>query len=94
MNDPVESPDHYTWHVACECNDIAQEFNYNIGTALKYLWRYQHKGNPIQDLRKAVKKIKQEIERLEHEETRKTTKRVETKVIIDGRPQACFVSED
>jgi hypothetical protein len=37
---------------------------FNIGNAIKYLWRADHK-NGIEDLKKAVWYVQREIERLE-----------------------------
>ena len=63
-NDPVNSPDHYTWHPAgVECIRIIEVFPHNIAAAMGYLWRHDHKGEPIQDLRKAVWHIEREIKR-------------------------------
>ena len=41
--------------------------NFNIGSAIKYLARYNAKWNPVEDLRKAIKYIEFEIEALEAE---------------------------
>lgn len=62
----INQPNHYTWHPAgIECKEIAQEFNYNLGTAIAYIWRCGHKhATPIEDLQKAVKHLEFEIERL------------------------------
>jgi hypothetical protein len=38
-----------------------------VGNAVKYLWRADHKGNDIEDLRKAAWYINREIERREKE---------------------------
>ncbi len=60
----VKHPNHYTWHpTGVECKDITQEFNYNVGSAIAYLWRHERK-NGIEDLKKAVEHINFEIERL------------------------------
>jgi hypothetical protein len=62
--DPVNSPDHYTWHPAgVEAISIIEVFPHNIAAAMGYLWRHDHKGEPIQDLRKAVWHIEREIKR-------------------------------
>jgi len=64
ISDPVNSPDHYTWHPAgVECIRIIEVFPHNIAAAMGYLWRHEHKGEPIQDLRKAVWHIEREIKR-------------------------------
>lgn len=59
MSDPVNHPPHYT-HSDIECIDairaaLGSEQNfmsYCQGAAIKYLWRYRHKGG-AQDLKKA-----------------------------------------
>jgi hypothetical protein len=38
--------------------------SFNVGNAIKYLWRHSDKGNAIQDLQKAVWYAEREIERL------------------------------
>ena len=56
-----------------ECKDVIGEFTYNIGAAMKYLWRHgrkteegmSEKEKAIEDLRKAVQHIEFEIKRLE-----------------------------
>lgn len=67
------SPDHYRQHPSgVECKTIAGEFNFCIGSAIKYLWRAGLKRRPqeteksaaIRDLHKAREFIKFEIERL------------------------------
>jgi hypothetical protein len=63
---PVENPAHYNQHPSgVECVTIAQEFSYNLGCAIKYIWRAGLKAtDPIEDLRKAHKYIEFEIKRL------------------------------
>lgn len=53
-----------------ECIDVIEVMPFNTGTAMKYLWRADHKGNPIEDLRKAAWYIQREIERRERREKR------------------------
>ena len=56
--DPVERPDHYNSGAieaieAIKASMPQGEFNgYLKGNALKYLWRYDYKGKPVEDLRK------------------------------------------
>ena len=56
--DPVERPDHYNSGAieaieAIKASMPEQEFRgYLKGNALKYLWRYDYKGKPVEDLRK------------------------------------------
>lgn len=66
MSDPVNHPSHYTSHKSgVECIDVTEHMTFCIGNAIKYIWRHQEKGNPIQDLKKAVWYIQREIARLE-----------------------------
>ena len=58
-HDPVNNPSHYT-QGDIECIDAIrasmtdEEFaGFLKGNAMKYLWRYRKKGNPVQDLKKA-----------------------------------------
>lgn len=66
--DAVNHPKHYISDPSgIECIQITRHRNFNIGNAIKYLWRAGLKdGNSdIQDLQKAVWYIQDEIERLE-----------------------------
>lgn len=60
MSDPVEHPDHYTW-LPVEAIEITERFNFCMGNALKYIIRADHKGNPIEDLKKARFYIDREL---------------------------------
>lgn len=60
MNDPVNNPKHYT-HGGLEALDAIEASmsfecyeGFLVGQVIKYLWRYRHKGNPMQDLRKGL----------------------------------------
>lgn len=54
MTDTVNHPTHYTGrNIGYECIDIAQYQTFCTGNVIKYLWRYQDKGTPLEDLRKA-----------------------------------------
>ena len=69
-NDMINRPRHYTWHPVAECKDIVGEFNYNLGTALTYIWRAPYKHDcPIEDLKKAIKHLEFECARLEQRRT-------------------------
>lgn len=67
MGDPVNHPSHYTQLDGVECIDVVENFNFNKGNAMKYIWRAGDKGNEIQDLQKAAWYINREIERLQKE---------------------------
>ncbi len=48
-----------------ECIDITRNFNFNLGNALKYIWRADYKDRTIEDLKKAVWYINDEIRQRE-----------------------------
>ena len=65
-HDPVNHPQHYTSHPSgVEAITICQHENFCIGNALKYLLRRNLKGNPVEDMRKAIWYIECEIARLD-----------------------------
>ena len=67
--DPVDTPPHYRWMPnGIECKDVAQHFNYPLGNVIKYVWRCDHKGKPIQDLEKALTYLQMELERRREQE--------------------------
>lgn len=64
-HDVVNHPQHYTSHPSgVECITVTEHFNFNVGNAIKYLWRSDHK-NGLEDLRKAAWYINREIKRRE-----------------------------
>ena len=68
--DLVNHPKHYTSDPSgVECIQITRHRNFNVGNAIKYLWRNGLKdGNSdIQDLEKAIWYLKDEIKRLKGE---------------------------
>ena len=61
--DVVNHPSHYTNHPSgIECIQITEHMNFNLGNALKYIWRADLKGKSIEDLEKAIWYVKREIE--------------------------------
>lgn len=66
MDDPVNHPSHYTSHPSgVECLTVTRHMGFNLGNAVKYIWRSDLKGDAIEDLRKAAFYIEDEIERRE-----------------------------
>lgn len=64
MSDAVNHPQHYTEHPSgVECITITEHMSFNVGNAVKYLWRADLKGDPLEDLRKAAWYVNREIER-------------------------------
>ena len=66
MTDAVYNPKHYTSHPSgIECIQVVEHFGFNIGNAIKYLWRCGLKGDEIEDLKKSRWYIDREIARRE-----------------------------
>ena len=68
VSDAVNHPKHYTSDPSgIECIQVTRYRNFNIGNAIKYLWRAGLKDDKkqIEDLRKAIWYINDEILRLE-----------------------------
>lgn len=66
MSDNVNHPAHYTSHPAgVECIDIVEHFGFNVGNAVKYLWRAGLKGDALEDLKKARWYVDRAIAKLE-----------------------------
>jgi len=64
--DPVNHPPHYTAHPSgVECITITEHMGFNLGNAMKYVWRADLKNNTAEDLRKAIWYIEREISRRE-----------------------------
>ena len=79
LSNRVEHPSHYTWLkdlCGIEVIDITRHMNFNIGNVIKYTLRAGHKSEEglsnkqkhIEDLKKALFYIKDEIKRLEEKE--------------------------
>ena len=67
MQDNVNHPSHYTADPSgVECIQITRHRNFNVGNAIKYLWRagLKDEARTIEDLEKAMFYIKDEIGRL------------------------------
>lgn len=67
--DRVQRPAHYTQHPSgIEAITITRWMNFNLGNAMKYLFRAGHKDpDPREDLRKAIRYIEFELENLEQQ---------------------------
>ena len=64
--DTVNHPAHYNSHPSgVECITVVEHFGFNVGNAIKYLWRCGLKGDEIEDLKKALWYVQREIEKRE-----------------------------
>ncbi|MGM9533071.1 DUF3310 domain-containing protein [Intestinibacter sp.] len=70
----IEHPKYYNSDPSgIECLEVIRHRNFNIGSAMKYLWRHglkteegiADKDKSIEDLKKAIFYINDEIERIE-----------------------------
>ncbi len=60
----VDHPDHYNKHPSgIECIDIVEHMGFNLGNAVKYIWREDLKENSIEDLKKALWYIRRDMEK-------------------------------
>ena len=72
--DAVNSPDHYnTGNIECieaieDSMSPAAFKGYLKGNCMKYLWRYDYKGKPVEDLKKASWYLSRLIEMVEQQD--------------------------
>lgn len=66
QTEKVNHPSHYNSHPSgIECVTIAEAFNFNLGNALKYIWRAGLKTeDPTEDLKKGAWYLQRELDRL------------------------------
>lgn len=64
MTDLINHPPHYTAHPSgVECITVTEHMGFNLGNAVKYIWRADLKADAIADLKKAAWYIQREISR-------------------------------
>jgi hypothetical protein len=64
VTDLINKPPHYTQHPSgIECIQITEHMGFNLGNAIKYVWRADLKNDAIEDLRKARWYIEREIQK-------------------------------
>lgn len=64
IHDTVNHPPHYTSHPSgVECIDVVEHMGFNLGNAIKYIWRADEKGAALEDLHKAAWYLEREIQR-------------------------------
>lgn len=70
-DDAVNHPKHYTAHPSgVECITITEHMGFNLGNAVKYVWRADLKNDAVEDLKKARWYIDREIEKRINEAVR------------------------
>lgn len=64
--DNIHKPKHYTEHPSgIECIQVTEHMGFNLGNAIKYIWRCDLKLDAIEDLKKAKWYIDREISKRE-----------------------------
>lgn len=99
-NTQVEHPDYYNKHPSgVECIEIVRHCNFNIGNVIKYVWRAGLKDDnkTVQDLKKALFYLQDEIKRIENKEEKEVPVLKKTGFdtgdiyYIDGKPAGVVV---
>jgi hypothetical protein len=68
LKDVVNHPDHYTFGPIETIDFIeAKELGFHLGNVVKYVSRAEHKGKPLEDLKKAQWYLNRYIEKIEAE---------------------------
>ena len=67
-NDNIEHPKHYTSHPSgISSIEVCKHMGFNLGNAIKYIWRADLKNDAIEDLKKAVWYLQDEIKKRENQ---------------------------
>ena len=62
----VNHPSHYNGHPSgIECIEVVRHMGFNLGNAVKYIWRADLKNDAVEDLKKAAWYINDEIAKRE-----------------------------
>jgi hypothetical protein len=91
MSDKIDHPDHYNWHPSgAECIEIAEHFNFNLGNAIKYIWRAGRKGDAGECIKKAAWYLDRENTRLENEKQDAEDVRTAEEILRDYPKSVAF----
>lgn len=64
----VDHPKHYNSHPSgIECIQVSRHMGFNLGNVMKYIWRADFKNDALEDLKKALWYLQDEIKRRENE---------------------------
>ena len=66
--DPVHQPKHYQQLNGFEGIEVAEQFNFCLGSAIKYIIRCNHKVAKKQDLEKAIWFLNREIDNIKKDD--------------------------
>lgn len=75
-NDVINRPEHYTRHPkGIECIDVTEDMTFNLGNAVKYIWRAGLKSADVEeDIDKAIWFLNREKRRLRRNQEEVTGK--------------------
>lgn len=66
LTEVVDHPRHYNESPSgVECIEIVRHMSFNVGSAVKYCWRLGLKGPTVEELKKAIWYLTDEVKRLE-----------------------------
>jgi hypothetical protein len=66
MSEKINHPAHYNSSPSgIECIEVVEHMSFNVGNVIKYLWRADEKGAPLDDLKKAQWYLAREIAKRE-----------------------------
>lgn len=64
--DPVNKPEHYQYSPIQPIDVVnAWDLDFYLGNVIKYISRFNHKGNPLEDIKKARWYLDKKIEEME-----------------------------
>ena len=88
----IHHPPHYT-QAAIEPIDVIEDWKlgFHLGNVIKYLARAEHKGAPLDDLRKAAWYLNREIQRREKRPCKKTLTKRRRCTTLFSRPSVPLV---
>jgi len=93
--DKVNHPSHYTSHPSgIECIEITRHMSYNLGNALKYIWRCDLKYDAVEDLEKAIFYLKDEIEKRNKKTSAPTTNKSDLFDLHELWCAACITGDE
>lgn len=93
----MNHPSHYTAHASgIEAIEVTENYGFNLGNAIKYLWRLGNKDATVQELGKAKWYVKREIDFLQRSRYDLVYKvsHVENRGIVLGLVERYLMAED
>lgn len=87
MSDVINHPQHYKRSPSgVECITVTEHMGFNLGNAVKYIWRADFKGKALEDLKKAQFYLAREI--ANRQKAAQSRKRKVVKAVVKKVQQA------